>query len=1448
MSSAAPATFPTGLRTLTPSVDKATNQVQDPKLATLNTADLVNTVKVRNPSTVLNEGDTCLAAQIYTGKSNEFIMDVSGLINGVVHTLAFTDVNAADVPYSAKNKIDTIVFTPTFSIDANGVVTRQGGTTGAFNSASGHPDVSLNILASGTTGLFDTARITVKDRINVYDGAQMQVVMTNANNTNKIEATASDSTPPPVLINGGPGAAPEFTVRIDASSVTSTTGVVSLDFGGKLAGVGIDISSIIVNYTDSTSLSFSSVTLNSVQPSLLNYTSGQNTLNQKKITAAMLSSGVLPGMFEIASANNKNYEFSAQLLDTHGRTGATGAANSLGILSSNAGPISGLSMMGIDAAVGDQGNTKLAMNGGLGGRLDVSWTAPAYLPSPVVGYRVYYLSGATDLSNNLNHPSTGRDTTQNPAVGNRGKWRFLLSTAKAKGQFVETTGTATTVRFSLPNSKVASGTYTDVSRQYYAFPIALTLDSAGNKVEGDALSSGIVDATNTTGTDQGAGKPIEGCPSAPSGYKLIVGKELQANADDQTNANLTNRLKIAYYDDKVDNRGSVVTQAKAAIFRTKDVPFLPAIIADGSYNTDISFDYVGVPDDGIDFIDLSQNVPTGSTADDFIFDYYDDVSKQWRKIRNQDSQGTKPWVKYNNAQLEGGSFKNGESYTVFLKYGNANGFSNERTAGKSATISTLPNIRAWMMPGKQNLSGTALDVKLLGDIQMGVKNSASAANDRLIDRDASNSYINASNSASTDDAAAHIVTEFPLNNGTANAKGKLDSSFALIGDGFATLKWKETLDISGGTWSTAWGSQLLQNAAKGVPVNLYSTPGSSLDVASGGSEITYLKYQVHTTYVNGAGATTNVDTAAKRFAAADPQYANRLGGEDAAPADAQFAYMTNFTNSVHFSTDISGGHYAAVNTTSSNGAADGAASDELVQKTIQVPYKKGDGKITIGHYYDASGNPQKLKNGLRYKIKLWGGNANGDDSASDVSFTNVVPRGTPIAGAADFKATNNATITIVNNKRRYSQAFSFTDISGIKEGKGQFYQHYYVRAEQFYNGKANRIAHGEATPATLGRGTTTTITLTGDANAADALYGYPITISITGKKASSTLTQGNNTATALVTSCVDKSADLAGNGTTRAGTFGEDGADVSGATVVKVFELPLSATAGENEVARMSAVASDKKATISWSQPNPAVLYVPNAAAGEAATAILGYTITLYDASMGIVADNTGFDNNSRRATVAAVKTQGHVGGDQSVEFDGLVNGKVYIPRITTTYAYGAVGNRYTATTEGGYLGKLTTATSAAPTADPLLAGFVQLPDLTYGNNMLTNGTDAVIPRGLPIVTATAATGGNKLVVDDNGSALTNALMLQISPAPTGTAPSVFSYDIEGAATGNGITEVNFHSNNSARLVKTFPNSILGNNWNSEINYLFVANAAGTTVGVTNLDTATLGDNVIKIA
>jgi hypothetical protein len=364
-------------------------------------------------------------------------------------------------------------------------------------------------------------------------------------------------------------------------------------------------------------------------------------------------------------------------------------------------------------------------------------------------------------------------------------------------------------------------------------------------------------------------------------------------------------------------------------------------------------------------------------------------------------------------------------------------------------------------------------------------------------------------------------------------------------------------------------------------------------------------------------------------------------------------------------------------------------------------------------------------------------------------------------------------------------------------------------------------------------------------------------VTITGYK-----TNGSGNDTAVVTDRVEIAPGGGANATTE-GVFGIDGTaantagidkDISGATTTVFFDMPLAANNNENEVQDMSVVSANKKLTVNFVGANTSALYGNYDAALEAPTQIVGYSVFLYDASMSDALNNTRsastlagitgstFNTDNRPVALIASKNVAATGGEQSVEFDNLVNGHAYVPRITTTYAYGPTGSRKVVTTEGGYLGLVAVATSAAPTAIDSGGVNFQLPAIGFANDL---ANQAGVPAGVPVFAAKAAVGGNELTIDDNGSPLLGAQMIQILPqASTGT--SAFGAALKASTYGNALTNAAYSTpfpGNKKRIVTTFSNTFLGNDWNSEINYLFAMNAQGTSVAVTNLETASLGDN-----
>lgn len=1795
-----PATFPlfkSDVQTYVGNTNNSADYLQTTN-TTGNATTGSNTIK-QLTATTPNNNPYKLIARGYTGISNQIVLDVSGLISGDTHKVIFTDKSAAGVPYTQKNKIDVISFTPTFN-----------SATPTVSNSVDHPDVSMinqkrgdGFITTANGGMqFDCARITLKDRVNVYDGADMQVVIQNNNLTDAtyteeriVKFTSNAGTAPPLRVNGGPGGPSSVSVTIDSSANTGfnggtpspTTGVVSLDMGGKVTGLGVDISQIVVAFTDTTDLDLTSVTLDYTRDgrsptlytrykataagftalgnvltddklrtagalagtytavpllgalsgktsattditvtdtvttaaktiaqaasagtpeagkaspatakattdiaalaslttnataadgttaitatvaytaasdsftvtlsgiaakltptggAMADITDGNKTLiitapagdgaggnvdavaalgnltiildnsiltkaaalasgvvgsgykldeaigieagklgsgslaitslitastanfavdgvayvadsvfrNRKKLADDAIASGKLTNVFEIASANDKTYEFTVAYKDAKGIIGVAKGANTAGLMSDGASPITISSTITRDLA-GEMPDTATAkkMNGGKGGVAEITWTAPTYVPGELLNYKIWWLS-EKDASNSL--AGSG---------GTNEEYNFLYDDAVAKGNMITIdpslsaivpvgenySGTALTG--SENNAALVNNELTDGSGNW-AFWVSATVKKLdGTIVDGQIANKSI--ALYSSNPDQASdanprrsGKPfnyVSGAPSAPELYKVAGGKDVEALGTGESqlpNYKMENRLHVNYYDDKAESNGLQINGAKFAIFRTKDVPYLPAVIADASFNSALNITGQTI-DEGFDLKSIeASNAGDGQGNDQkFVLDYYDDISGVWRNVdhtggdknspsrHNVYTSATDPGVnKYAATNDNIQNLKDGESYSVFMKLSNANG-GGVISVGKSALVSSKPNARAFLpgdLAGVPIMSnGRATNADVLGPYWLGSDNidstNPSKRNDGAtttvfpgasgaenpegylnaihFNNDAMNAGTgNTNTDARTLDDPVYAGIDSSVGEGStqeitlpvASTEGVKDTSYCTIDDKSLTLKYSLTYDISRSTFGES----------AGIPVQAHrARNAASLNVATGGKPITYLKYQVHTpnsSTANNAGA--GKDKALARAKEFDEYVAHRTGfGNNAAlPWHSMYheALQANAAGVFYGARkirDISGGTYpSAPNVTGTLNAitkamavqtsyiAAGVQHTEQPQKTIQIAAPK-DGKVSIKHYYDASGNPQPLANGVLYNIKLWAGNENGDSIFKDISYANFAPRGQIAAPNTPILQAN--TTATISNAGKLVLPVRWLDISG-DQGAGQFYQSYKLTATQTIGGTERSLATkvftnaADASPV-LGdnAGTATTCANVGKLNSDSVdggnsdvtpVYGVPIKLTITGFKTVA--------ATGDVTSNV---TDRGPNGTKVKGAFGIDGAtasagvdkDLSGATTTTFFNLPIGQSNGENEVQFMETKSADKKLTINWAGSNEANLYTTNTNT-EAPVQIVGYSVFLYDASLNSssstyttkTAVNTAFNaagaaglqasafTNTRKATLIASKNVAHTGGEQTIEFDGLENGKAYVPRITTTYAYGPLSSRKVTTTEGGYLGKLATATSAAPTAVNNSKTEFILPDLTYSTDL---ATECGVPAGVPIFGSKAAVGGNELTIDDNGSALIGAQMIQIKPQASGSTTNAFAFSLKAATYGAALAQGTYtavHPGSRKRLITTFNNTALGDGWNSEINYIFAMNAQGTSVAVTNLDTATLGNNVSKL-
>jgi hypothetical protein len=995
-------------------------------------------------------------------------------------------------------------------------------------------------------------------------------------------------------------------------------------------------------------------------------------------------------------------------------------------------------------------------------------------------------------------------------------------------------------------------------------------------------------------------------------FKVLGGKDVQALATGESqlpNHVMENRLNVKYYDDNAESGGSTIDGVRFAVFRTQDVPYLPAEIADASFNSALDTPVSAVTN-GIDFKNLESS---DSASTNFVTDYYDDLSGVWRNVglatggHKHNIKDNTPVNKYyaNNMNIQ--NLRDGQSYTVFMKLSNANG-GGVISVGKSALVSSKPNARSFLPGDLKGLPNTVLNAAnypdVLGDYWLGSDND-NAANSNA-DRGRQNNGATFIGRSNTNPES--FLNGVHMNNNNRNAQsifddhlsagdriqapapltsGVKDSSYCTIDDKHLKLKYSLAYDLSKNEFATQAGQP---------PTALRARNAASLNVPTGGKAITYLKYQVHTpnsASTDGANVANTAAGALLRAMEFDEFVAHRTGfGNNAAlPWHPMYHASLNANAAGVFYgarklRDISGGTYpSAPNVGGANQItramavqasykAAGVQVTEQPQKTIQIS-APADGKVTIKHYYDASGNPQPLMNGVLYNIKLWAGNENGDSIFKDISYGNFAPRG-QIAAPNTPVLQVNTTATINAGKLRLP--VRWLDISG-DQGAGQFYRSYKLTATQTIGGTERSLASG-----TFDNATTTTADIklannqTGDGQILNTcanvgklnslqldgggtdvtpVYGVPIKLTITGFKTDA----ATGTDTEVVTSRGPP------NGGKTKGTFGIDGGsasagvdkDISGATTTTFFNLPIGQNNGQNEVQFIETKPSNKKLTINWAGANEAALYTSQF--GEAAVQIVGYSVFLYDASLNSSASDyttttavdtasTGLQastfNTSRRATLIASKNVGHAGGQHTIDFDGLVNGKAYVTRISTTYAYGPLSSRKVTTTEGGYHGKLSTATSVAPIAVNNSTTDFILPDITFDNAL---ASQSGVPAGVPIFGSKAAIGGNELTIDDNGAALIGAQMIQIKPQASGSGANAFAKSLIGddGNYGGAIAQATYTAvfpGSRNRIITTFNNTALGDDWNSEINYIFAMNAQGTSVAVTNLDTATLGNDV----
>ena len=396
--------------------------------------------------------------------------------------------------------------------------------------------------------------------------------------------------------------------------------------------------------------------------------------------------------------------------------------------------------------------------------------------------------------------------------------------------------------------------------------------------------------------------------------------------------------------------------------------------------------------------------------------------------------------------------------------------------------------------------------------------------------------------------------------------------------------------------------------------------------------------------------------------------------------------------------------------------------------------------------------------------------------------------------------------------------------------------------------------------------------------------GYPIKLRVNYASTAARLYGAAADATAaaafaLAGESLFDNTDAASRAADAAEDFVTDTADLTLATVP---------TNQDDECGSMGADVSDGTLTVHWG-----TTYQSNN------STLTGFRVELYDYASRTYLTKAAYDaNNSNTAQAAsdAVCATSSADGsptsdfvvektstDRSHTFNGLTNGRLYVPIVRTKTTQGSTTGIYSqGRTVKGSIGSSAGAGAAVErhrvdvidkddNAILSAARFRLVSDATDKTAEIFGESDSQFtPFGTPIVHAVVSGSADtqSLKIDDNGSTLNFGAMLQTSLPTNGatfgaagqisnaaatsgaTDADVFYLDLSftpttsaevtaGAAVNNDRAAPAFYQDGSgtgkvtysARRVTTVGTDYLGANWATETNYVFVSNAAGTTTG-----------------
>lgn len=505
-------------------------------------------------------------------------------------------------------------------------------------------------------------------------------------------------------------------------------------------------------------------------------------------------------------------------------------------------------------------------------------------------------------------------------------------------------------------------------------------------------------------------------------------------------------------------------------------------------------------------------------------------------------------------------------------------------------------------------------------------------------------------------------------------------------------------------------------------------------------------------------------------------------------------------------------------------------------------YEGGVDAIFANQGRDNTDKDVGLKYGQRYDISAALVNANGHNENKAFKCLGFAPM-RDMVKPKNFRQSSTAPILTSGFKAVVD--LSYIDMSGVADHGGHLLTAYDVKMTQTVNGITNVIRPyqstnsnkaldasndgiiGGNTAASLNKSMTVTST-------ADAKAGYPITVTV---RAEANADAYNNVANNLNT------AEAANQ------FYNKNRANVRVEGTPFVVAGPGRASGQQDdEVMGLSVENGDANLTVQFTQPENAAKQDPNKPNGGDPR-VMSYHITAWDISQSTL---SGVNNDTEVLAVAKYEHAIAPVAGQSVytvnlnnSLDGVTlrNGNSYLIQVQTRWGYGegllnaekTVGVYSTAPLKGkitdvpravtgGY--KWFTATNADNLTSPL-KGLTASPSITGkpAEMWLPNTKLGYsVPSGKPTIEFDLSR--KVLKIRDNGNALNNGALIQLSPVPTGSTPSIFSVDLL-AGNGTNYTSATAIKDN-LDTTYTIKSSVLGSNWANEQNIVIVDNDNGS--------------------